>query len=84
MSTSVTFPAETRTEVSRAFGIGKKLSPFQNAGAMQDGAAVTMKVTPKYEGRSVVLRDVVVPDSEVPDEFFINAITREAETLGVS
>lgn len=59
-------------EVSRAFGIGKKLSPFQNAGAMQDGAAVTMKVTPKYEGRSVVLRDVVVPDSEVPDEFFID------------
>ncbi len=58
-------------EVSQSFGVGRKTSPFQNAGAMQGGTAFTLRTSPKYDGSRKVLRDIVVPDSEVPDQFFI-------------
>lgn len=58
-------------DVSEHFGIGLKTSPFQNAGAMQGGKAVTMRTTPKYDGPTTVLGDIVVTDSEVPEQFFI-------------
>ncbi len=58
-------------DMSEHFGIGLKTSPFQNAGAMQAGEAVTMKVTPRYDGPVTVLGDIVVPDGEVPEPFFI-------------
>ena len=58
-------------DVSRSFGIGSKLSPFQNAGAMQHGDVLTMQTVPHYDGSRMVLGDVLVPDSEVPEEFFV-------------
>ena len=58
-------------DISESFGIGLKASPFQNAGAMQSGKAVTMKTTARYDGPNTVLGDIVVPDFEVPEQFFI-------------
>lgn len=58
-------------DVSKSFGVGMKSSPFQNAGVMQNGEALTMKVTPDYRGPQTTLADIVVPDSEVPEAFFI-------------
>ena len=58
-------------DVSKSFGLGMKVSPFENAGAMQGGHVVTFKVTPDFEGEFSTLADVVVPDSEVPEQFFI-------------
>lgn len=58
-------------EISENFGKGKKTSPFQNAGAMQSGKALCMKVAPRYDGPKKTLGDIVVPDSEVPEQFFI-------------
>lgn len=58
-------------DISESFGIGLKTSPFQNAGAMQSGKAVTMKTTARYDGPNTVLGDIVVPDFEVPEQFFI-------------
>ena len=58
-------------EVSRDFGLGLKISPFQNAGVMQNGQVLTMRVTPHYAGARMTLSDVLVPDAEVPEEFFI-------------
>ena len=57
--------------MTEEFGIDLKVSPFQNAGAMQDGIALTMKVEPRFDGESAVLGDVLVPDADVPEEFFI-------------
>ena len=48
-----------------------KTSPFQNAGAMQNGVALTMKVEPSYTGNFAVLENVLVDEHEVPEEFFI-------------
>lgn len=58
-------------EVSEQFGVGLKTSPFQNAGAMQNGKVVTMKTVPQYNGPKTLLADIVVADSEVPERFFI-------------
>lgn len=58
-------------EISKSFGAGKKASPFQNAGAMQSGQALTVKLVPLYDGERKTLGDIVVPDSEVPESFFI-------------
>lgn len=58
-------------DVSQSFGRGLATSPFQNAGAMQDGQVLTAKVQPRYSGPRTVLGDILVPDAEVPESFFI-------------
>ena len=47
------------------------MSPFQNGGVMIDRAVWTRKVEPDYHGPRVLLGDVLVDESEVPEEFFI-------------
>lgn len=44
---------------------------FANAGVMQDGRIWTFKVKPLYGGGRAVLRDVLMPEDEVPDAYFI-------------
>lgn len=58
-------------DVSTSFGLGAKTSPFQNAGIMQKGQVFTAKTHPLFNGSKLVLGDIVVPDSEVPEQFFI-------------
>ena len=48
-----------------------KPRPFQIAGVMQNGTVLTSKVEPDYRGEFKTLGDVVLPDSEVPEQFFI-------------
>lgn len=59
-------------EISQNFGIGLKTSPFGNAGVMQGGHVITAKVAANYEGPCKVLANLLVPDKEVPEEFFIS------------
>lgn len=59
-------------DVSRDFGLGAKISAFKNAGVMQNGIVATMKVTPFFDDEATLLGDVVVPESEVPEEYFID------------
>ena len=58
-------------EITRGFGLGLKASPFQNAGAMQKGRALTLKASASYTGPHRTLGDLLVPDAEVPEQFFI-------------
>lgn len=58
-------------EISQSFGLGLKTSPFQNAGVMQGGDVLTMKVEATYDGPRTTLGDLLVPDSTVPEQFFI-------------
>lgn len=53
-------------------GPNSKVSPFHEAGAMQDGRVATAKVAEAYEGPRSTLGDVLVDDADVPDEFFID------------
>jgi DNA (cytosine-5)-methyltransferase 1 len=48
-----------------------KVTPFRQAGFMWKGQVWTRKVDPNYDGKSLTLGDVLVPDEEVPERFFI-------------
>lgn len=67
---SILIPKNPKT-VARQFGKTLKSSPFQNAGAMQNGKALTMKVDACSVGEQKVLGDVLVPCTEVPESFYI-------------
>ena len=56
---------------TRDFNKGGKVSPFMDAGVMQDGQVATCKVVEKYAGPRRVLGDVLVGEEDVPEEFFI-------------
>lgn len=49
-----------------------KISPFANSGVMIGGKVWTAKVTPVYDGSQSVLGDVLIPDDEVPEEFYVD------------
>lgn len=57
---------------SEEFGMGDKVSKFKAAGAMIDGHVHTCGFTEEYHGPRRVLADVLVDDSRVPGEFFID------------
>lgn len=59
-------------EVTESFGVGDKTSKFHEAGVMQNGHVLTMRITPVYHGFRMTLGDVLVPADEVPEEFFID------------
>ncbi|WP_419004562.1 DNA (cytosine-5-)-methyltransferase [Bifidobacterium pullorum] len=58
-------------EATETFGKGDKTSKFHEAGVMQHGHVLTMRVKPVYAGHRKTLGDVLVPVEEVPEEFFI-------------
>ena len=58
-------------EISARFNKGKDKSPFLNAGIMIDGIAYTVKTQAKLSDTVEVLGDVLQPDSQVPDEYWV-------------
>ncbi len=62
-------------EVSANFNIEKKgaVSPFKNAGIMINSHVFTAKTTPAYDGPRMTLGDIVLPEDQVPEEFFITS-----------
>ncbi len=58
-------------ELSSKFNKGKEKSPFLNSGYFIDGIAYTIKSQAKLATNLVVLGDVLQPDSQVPDEYWV-------------
>lgn len=58
-------------ETSQTFGDQKK-SPFCNSGCMLRGLVTTCDTKPDFEGVHRTIRDVMVPDSEVPEQYFLS------------
>ena len=61
--------------VSSEFNPTGRKSPFQHAGVFVDGRAFTQNGEAKYRGKKRVLQDVLLPDTEVPQEFWIDSLT---------
>ncbi|MCX7544158.1 DNA (cytosine-5-)-methyltransferase [Marinicella gelatinilytica] len=59
------------TVISDEFNKGGKKSLFENTGIMIGGEVKTMKTYPKYDGKRIVLRDIVL-NKKVEDEFYID------------
>lgn len=57
-------------EITTEFNKDGKLSPFQNTGLLFNGKVYTTKTSPNYNGKRIVLGDVL-QNGEVTDEFFI-------------
>ena len=51
---------------------GSKTSPFLDAGVMVDNRVITCKVEEVYKGQFKTLGDVLSPESEIPDNFFVD------------
>ena len=47
-------------------------SPFNNAGLMVDREVMTFEASPEYQGPYTTLGDVILPEDEVPESFFID------------
>jgi len=61
-------------EITENFNAGKGksgTSPFRNAGMMVNRQVWTTDMESSYAGAIVVLRDILVNEEEVPEEFFI-------------
>jgi DNA (cytosine-5)-methyltransferase 1 len=58
-------------EISAKFNKGQVKSPFLNSGYFIDGVAYTVKSQAKLASDPVVLGDILQPDSQVPDEYWV-------------
>lgn len=58
-------------ENSTRFGVGQKVSQFKNAGVMQGCHVLTCDFAEDYRGERRVLGDVLVDESDVPEQFYI-------------
>jgi DNA (cytosine-5)-methyltransferase 1 len=58
-------------EISAMFNKGQEKSPFLNSGFFIDGIAYTVKSQAKLSSNPVVLGDILQPDSQVPDEYWV-------------
>lgn len=61
----------TLPEISESFSKGKAQSPFKNSGIIIDRKVYTAATEPDYSGHYVTLGELIIPESEVEDEFFI-------------
>ena len=57
--------------VSDGFGSGLKTSPFRRGGVMQGNQVHTVDVDSVFEGQRITLGDILQPNDEVDDTFFI-------------
>ncbi len=58
-------------QVSAEFNRGRSLSPFRNAGLMVDRRVTTAQTVPSYSGPAITLGDILVPETEVEQQFYI-------------
>ena len=56
---------------TQEFNVGGKTSPFATAGVMQHNNVATAKVIEDYHGERKTLGSVIIPESEVPEEYFV-------------
>ena len=58
-------------QISTRFNKGGGKSLFMNSGYYEDGIAYTVKSEAKLSKTAIVLGDVLQPDSQVPDEYWV-------------
>jgi DNA (cytosine-5)-methyltransferase 1 len=58
-------------QITQEFGWTNAVTPFRSAGVMWDRKVWTRDVEPMFDGKQQTLGDVLIPDEDVPNEFFI-------------
>ena len=65
--------SDSADAISKRFNAGSARSPFLNSGVYFGGRAYTFKTSPVHKGNKQVLGDVLVPDKEIPAEYWVDA-----------
>jgi DNA (cytosine-5)-methyltransferase 1 len=60
-------------EISESFNLGGKASLFENSGVFINGKIVTFKSKAEYDGEYTHLKDVLVEDKDVPEEYYVSS-----------
>jgi DNA (cytosine-5)-methyltransferase 1 len=60
------------TAISNEFNKGGSKSPFFNTGFFSNGVAYTATTEPVPQAHSAVLGDVLIPERDVPDEYWVS------------
>jgi len=63
---------ETADVISTNFNNGASKSPFLNSGVYHDGTAYTLKLEASYDGPRMTLGDVLIPEDQVPTEYWVS------------
>ncbi len=58
-------------EISAEFSTDKMKAKFENAGVMADRLVTTIATVPHYEGDHLLLGQLLLPEKDVPEAFFI-------------
>ena len=59
--------------ISKSFNAGSARSPFLNSGVYFGGRAYTFKTNAVYKGNRQVLGDILLPDRDIPAEYWVDA-----------
>lgn len=68
-------------EITQQFNVNGKQSPFLNSGLMVGRKVLTAKTIPSYKGRVMTLGEVLVSETKVPDEYFLNGELKDWKYL---
>ncbi len=60
------------SDVTMNFNKGKVVNSFENAGIMMNREVLTLSVDSEYDGPSITLGDIILPESQVPEEYFVS------------
>lgn len=58
--------------LSDSFNPGKKPTPFMDAGMVIDRHVYTVKTSPDYSGKKILLKDVLEEENMISEEFFVS------------
>ena len=61
------------SEVTTNFNKDKEINIFENSGVMVNREVTSQAVLPIYDGPFITLGDVVLPEDQVPKEYFVSA-----------
>ncbi len=64
--------AEDPSQLTKKFGSRSGPSPFYNSGVMIEGKVSTCRMEPIYRGPSLTLGDLLIPETDVPSEYYID------------
>lgn len=59
-------------DLTKNFNIDAKLSPFENSGMMIKRKVFTCKTTPSFAGKITLLKDIILLNGAVPDQYYIS------------
>ena len=59
-------------DISDNFGSGLKVSIFQNSGILLKGQIYTAKTNSNFDGDKVCIKDIIVTDSDVPEDYYLS------------